>query len=142
MVRLNKNVLSKKQLDDLFQQFSSAISPDSPRHVDNVLTELLGSEERIMLAKRLAAVVLLVEGTSMYKTGKLLKLSQSTVEQLSRKLKKGHFDYTLDRISQTNKSYFAFLETLDSVLSLGGILPHYNGLGRYKHLGKYSNRLE
>ena len=132
MVRLNRSVLSKKQLDDLFKQLAKTISPDNYAHADSVLTELLGREERIMLAKRLAIVVLLVEGASMYKIGRLLKLSQSTVGQVSRKLEKGHFDNTLSKVSKTKKDYFAFLNTLDNILHLGGILPHYNGLDRYR----------
>jgi uncharacterized protein YerC len=134
MVRLNRNALSKKQLDDLFTQFAKAVSPKDFKHTDLVLTELLGKEERIMLAKRFAVVAMLVEGVSMYKIGQLLKLSQSTVEHISKKLQNGHFDYMLKKISKTKKDYFAFLDTLDNILHLGGILPHYNGLDRYRFL--------
>src|SRR3989344_7066492 len=128
MVRLNRNALSKKQLDDLFVQFAKTISPKDSKHADLVLTELLGKEERIMVAKRLAIVVLLIEGVSMYKISKLLKLSQSTVEHISKKIQNGNFDHTLGKISKSKKDYFAFLDILDNILHLGGILPHYNGL--------------
>lgn len=134
MVRLNRNKLNTKQLDDLFQKLASTIAPQDPKRADEVLRELMGSEERIMLAKRLAAAVLLVEGVSMYRTGQLLKLSQSTVGHIAGKLECGQFDRTLRKIAKTKKDYFSFLEALDNVLHLGGILPHYNGLDRYKHL--------
>lgn len=134
MVRLNRNILTKKQMDNLYLHFSSAVAPDNPRHAGLVLSELLGQEEQIMIAKRLTTAVLLVEGTSRYKVGKILKLSQSTVEHIAQQLKQGHFDYTLQKISRSKKDYFAFLDALDSILHLGGILPHYNGLSRYKSL--------
>ncbi|MCD5382272.1 MAG: Trp family transcriptional regulator [Candidatus Pacebacteria bacterium] len=134
MVRLNRNILTNKQLESLFRQFTTAISPGDPSRAEEVLTELLGFEERLMLAKRLAAVVLLVEGVSMYKVGQQLKLSQSTVSALAVKLKKGHFDSTLQQVSKTKKDYFSFLDTLDSILHMGGVLPHYNGLDRYRYM--------
>lgn len=134
MVRLNQNVLDQQQLDGLFRQLSTEVAPHDPNRADQVLTEVLGTEERIMIAKRLAVVVLLVEGTSMYKIGKLLKLSQTTVEHLSKRLEDGHFDKTLNNVAKTKKDYFAFLDTLDNILHLGGLLPHYNGLDRYRNL--------
>jgi len=134
MVRLNRNKLRKKQLDDLFWQFAVAVAPHDPMHANGVLNEILGTEERIMLAKRLTTVVLLVEGTSMYKVGTLLKLSPSTVEHIVRKIESGDFDHILTHVSKTKKDYFTLLEIIDSILHLGGILPHYNGLDRYKYL--------
>lgn len=134
MVRLNRNTLNEKQHNDLFQQFARTVSPVDSDHADTVLSELLGTEERVMVAKRLAVIVLLVEGTSMYKIGQLLKLSQSTVEHISQKFEKGHYDHTLQYISKTEKDYFAFLDILDNILHLGGVLPHYNGLDRYRSL--------
>lgn len=134
MVRLNQNKLNKKQLDGLFLQLASTVAPRDPRHADAVLKELLGREERIMLAKRLAVAVLLIEGMSMYKTGQLLKLSPSTVEHIAKKVENGKLDNALSQVSKTKRDYFAFLQVLDDILHLGGVLPHYNGLDRYKFL--------
>lgn len=134
MVHLNRNTLSEQQLNNLYLQFSSTVAPHNHQHAERILTELLGQEERVMIAKRLAVAVLLVEGTSKYKISRVLKLSESTIEKIAQKLKQGRFDYTLNKVSKTKKDYFAFLSTLDSILHLGGILPHYNGLDRYKHL--------
>jgi len=134
MVHLNNNNLNKRQLSDLFIQLASTIAPKDSQRANDTLTELLGTEERIMIAKRLAVVVLLIEGASQYKIGNLLKLSQSTIAHISEKLADGHYKVTLNNISKTKKDYFAFLNTLDSILHLGGILPHYNGLDRYRSL--------
>ncbi len=132
MVHLNQNNLSKKQLDDLFTQLSSTIAPADQQRAGCILTELLGIEERIMIAKRLAAVGLLAEGASQYKIGNLLKLSQSTIAHINEKLESGQYNVTLKNVSKTKKDYFTFLNTLDNILHLGGILPHYNGLDRYR----------
>jgi DNA-binding NarL/FixJ family response regulator len=132
MVRLNKNFLDQKQINDLILQLAKVISPSDYSHTNVILSELLGNEERIMFAKRLAVVILLTEGTSRYKVSQILKLSQSTVEKTAKKMEEGHFDTVLKKVGRTKKDYFAFLDTLDSILHLGGILPHYNGLDRYK----------
>ncbi|MCA9366063.1 helix-turn-helix domain-containing protein [Candidatus Kaiserbacteria bacterium] len=134
MVRLNKGHLSQKQLDQLFEQLTKSIADYGSQQSHNVLAELLGQDERIMIAKRLAAVILLTEGTSMYKVAQILKLSRSTVKNLYNKLERGGFDYTLKKVSRTKKDYFVFLNTLDNILHLGGILPHYNGPERFKNL--------
>ncbi len=132
MVRLNKNCLDRKQINDLFLQLAKVVAPSDSAKANLVLSELLGTEERIMLAKRLAAVILLAEGTSRYKVSLILKLSQSTVDTIYKKIEQKQFDTVLKKVACTKKDYFAFLDTLDSILHLGGILPHYNGLDRYK----------
>jgi len=134
MVRLNRNTLEDKQLEKLFLQLAASISPTDPKRGGNILSELLGPEEKIMMAKRLSAVVLLNEGTSMYKISNILKISKSTVESTNRKLKCGHYKVTLETVSKTKKDYFKFLKTLDIILHLGGRLPHYHGPDRYKGL--------
>lgn len=134
MVHLNQNTLKEKQLDDLFFQFSSVIAPSNEKSANTILTELLGFEERIMIAKRLAVVVLLAEGASQYKISNLLKLSQSTIANIAKRLESGQYESTLKNVSSTNKGYFEFLKTLDRILHLDGLLSHYNGLERYKGL--------
>ncbi len=132
MVRLNQNEINQKQLEKLFSQLAAVVSPKDSHRAASVLSELLGKEERIMIAKRLATVFLLTEGMSRYKIGQTLKLSQSTVDHINEKLACGRYDTILRRVSKTKTNYFAILETLDDILHLGGILPHYNGLDRYR----------
>jgi len=134
MVRLNRHTLTQRQQADLLAQLADTISPQDPATAQRIVRELCGHEEQIMLAKRLAAVVLLVEGISMYKAAQLLRLSQSTVEHIARKLERGHFAHTLAQVSKTQQQYQSFLDTLDAILHLGGLLPHYSGLDRYRFL--------
>ncbi len=131
MVRINKNVLPEKDLDKLFNQLNNTLGKFDKNASGVFLTEMLGFEERMTIAKRLAAVILLVENYSEYKTAKLLKLSPSTTQSIATKIKLGRYEGTLQLLGKSKKDYFAFLNTLDKILHLGGILPHYNGLDRY-----------
>lgn len=131
MVRLNSNQLTDKQIERLWLQLAQMVAPKSAHHSAAVLQEILGYEERVMVAKRLAAAVLLVEGLTPYRIADELKLSQATIHAIREKVDKGEFNESLTYISRNKKNYFAFLNTLDTILHLGGILPHYNGLDRY-----------
>ncbi len=134
MVRLNKNLLSEGQLEKLFKQLNTTLGALSTTDTNLMLSELLGKEERIMLAKRLAAIILILEGNSLYKTAAVLKLSPATAKTIKYKIDTGEFNNLIHFLGKNKVEYFSILETLDSILHLGGILPHYNGLDRYKGL--------
>jgi uncharacterized protein YerC len=134
MVRLNKNLLTDQQFEQLFIQFIRIVDPKKSAPVGGVLREILGKEERIMIAKRLATIVLLLEGKSLYSIAHTLKISPTTAEKIKRHLDDGSYTTILSRLSKSKRNYFAILDTIDSILHLGGILPHYNGLDRYKNI--------
>lgn len=132
MVRLNKNELSSKQLKSLLDQFDTTISQLNVTETNLLLNELLGHEERIMLAKRLATIILLLEGTSLYKTSALLHISPATAQKVQDGIRAQEYDHIITLLGKNKRDYFAILDTLDAILHLGGILPHYNGLDRYR----------
>ena len=132
MVRLNKNELSSKQLKSLLDQFDTTISQLNVTETNLILDELLGHEERIMLAKRLATIILLLEGTSLYKTSVLLHISPATAQKVQDGIRAQEYDHIITLLGKNKRDYFAILDTLDAILHLGGILPHYNGLDRYR----------
>ena len=134
MVRLNKNRLSQKQFGKLFEQLNHTLGVLSEKETGYFLSELLGQEERIMLAKRLAIIILLLEGRSLYRISNDLKISSATADKIRDKLENNEYDHLITSLGKNKKEYFSILETLDSILHLGGALPHYNGLDRYKHL--------
>lgn len=134
MVRLNKNQLTEQQLTALYSQMSGALGALDAKSADKFFSELLGYEERIMLAKRLAIIILLLEGASLYKIGNVLKVSSATAEKVRRELDAGKYGHTIAILGKNKKDYFKILDTLDAILHLGGILPHYNGPDRWKHL--------
>ncbi len=125
MVRLNKNLLTDKQLDNLFSQFSKLLNTKDQNRADDILREILGPEERIMIAKRLAIVILSVEGHSFYSISRNLKVSPATAQRIKLEVDKGRYQNILSRLGKSKKDYFAILDAIDSILHLGGLLPHY-----------------
>jgi uncharacterized protein YerC len=134
MVHLNRNDLDALQQQKLLAQLAKILNPTQTKKTHELISELLGQEEQIMVAKRLAVIILLSEELTAYKISRLLKLSESTVHKIEDRLHSGHYDHVLHTIGKTKKDYFQVLRAIDSILHLGGILPHYNGLDRYKYL--------
>ncbi len=134
MVYINRHELTKKDLDLLFLQFDTLLGKLNQKAIHTFLSELLGREERIMLAKRFAAIILLVESTSEYKTAQLLKLSPTTTGKIASEIEHGTYSGIVTLLQKNKRDYLKILETIDSILHLGGILPHYNGLDRYRNL--------
>lgn len=134
MVRLNKNALTKDQLDKLFEQLNSTLSKLSSTDTNLLLSDLLGNEEKIMLAKRLGVIILLLEGYSLYKISDVLKVSSATASKLKEDLDNGKLSNLVAILNKNKKDYFEILDTLDSILHLGGILPRYNDPKRKSRL--------
>jgi uncharacterized protein YerC len=136
MARIAKKQLSQAHLDTLFIQLHTVLSNSSPKQVGSFLHELLGREERIMLAKRLAVIVMLSHGNSLYKTAQTLQVSTATAGKMQERLQRNDYTQLLTLLKKNKKQYHSFLETLDSLLHLGGVLPHYTGMDRYRNLNK------
>lgn len=135
-MRVNKTQLSKRQEAALFKQFDDLLGSLSRQQTSAFVAELLGPEERLMLAKRLAIMLLLLGGTSLYKISELLKVSSATAEKVKRKLERGDYEHTIKLLGKNKTDYFKLLDALDAILHLGGALPHYNGLDRYRFLNE------
>lgn len=134
MVNLNRHPLSEEDQGDLLYQFDTVISKLDLDASSLFLNELLGKEERLTIAKRLAAIVLIHEGYSEYKAALVLKLSPTTTGIIASKIESGGYDGIISLLKKKKKNYLELLDTLDSILHLGGILPHRIGLDRYRHL--------
>ncbi len=139
MVHINRNELSKEDLDGLFSQFDTFLSKLDYGATSTLLNELLGREERITLAKRLAVVILLHEGVSEYTSAKVLKLSPTTTGRIAEDMERGTYKKTIALLQKDKRDYVSLLDTIDSILHLGGLLPHRIGLERYRSLNKYSH---
>jgi len=133
MVNINRNALPQKDAVRLLKRFDHTLAKLECNHLSLFLDELLGKEERLMLAKRLAAIVLITEGYSEYRTSRLLKLSPTTTGILASKIKNGAYDHIIKSLKRKKRDYIALLKTIDSILHLGGFLPHRVGLERYRY---------
>ena len=134
MTNISKKPLPLEQLDALFHQLSCSLAALKPNHIDFFLTELLGEEERIMIAKRLAVIIMLIQGHSLYKIATVLKLSTSTVDSIHKKLKTNEYSFIVHTFKKEKKNFTALLNVLENILSVGGIMPSRAGLDRYKGL--------
>lgn len=125
MVHLNKHTLSEKLLVDLFARLNETIAKLDERQAGLFLNDLLGEEERIMLAKRLGIVVMIMEGYSMYRISRTLKVSPSTVEKISTSMQHGAYSNVVPTLKKSKVNYKAIVEIIDTILTVGGIMPRY-----------------
>jgi uncharacterized protein YerC len=108
MARIAKKQLSQAHLDTLFIQLHTVLSNSSPKQVGSFLHELLGREERIMLAKRLAVIVMLSHGNSLYKTAQTLQVSTATAGKMQERLQRNDYTQLLTLLKKIKNSTIAF----------------------------------
>ena len=125
MVRLNRNRLPEDLLNELFRQLNEVLGTFDAKQVDSFLYDLLGPEERIMIAKRLAIVVMVRQGHSLYKISRTLKVSPTTAEKISSEMSAGAFKNIVPLLQKNAKNYRAILKTINSILQLVDSLPRY-----------------
>ncbi len=95
------------------------------------LEALLGPEEQLMLAKRLAIIVMIHEGYSLYKISDSLKVSPATASKIKFYYDQDHYAPILTALKNNKPVYLAIIQSIDSMLTLGGHLPRY-GQARIK----------
>lgn len=134
MARLNKHELSTKQLEHLFKQLSILLSSSSDKNVHSLLQQLLGPEEQIMIAKRLAVVILLEQGYSYNQIADNLHISISTASNIDNRLQTGYIRKIVDTADKDKDGYKNLVSLIESILSAGGIMPSRAGLDRYRGL--------
>jgi len=137
MVRLNKNQLNEEQLLALYTQFDKRFSNLNTLETHILFNELLGQEERVMLAKRFVAIIMLLESKSLYQISETLKISSSTAQTLQTKLQNDEYNGLVKMFGKNKKEYFDILKAIDDILTLGGILPHYNGPRYHWQKGRF-----
>ena len=125
MVNISKQVLGEKELGKLFAQLNQTIGKLTPKQTGIFLEDFLGKEEQIMLAKRLAAILMLHHKQSLYAVAKTLKISSAAADNFQRKLDTGVYDGMVATLKKNKSEYIELLEAVDSILHLGGLLPHY-----------------
>jgi len=125
MVNISKDLLEQTELDALFGQLNGTIGQLSAKQSEIFLSSFLGAEEKIMLAKRLAAIIMLTHGQSLYMVASALKISTSTAKKYKLDIQEGKYNLLLQAIAKRKAGYIELLKTIDSILHLGGVLPHY-----------------
>ena len=139
MTHVSKNALTQEKQRELFEQLHKVIARLNKSHTPAFLNELLGEEEKIMLAKRLAAIVLYIEGNSSYRVWTLLKISPSTADRIRLNYQIGRYNAIQKFITGNRTEYARILKTLEAILQAG--LPP-RGRGRWKRTLKNLTRTE
>lgn len=131
MTRISKELLDKSVQNGLFKQFVDLFSSASKQQQSMFFEALLTETEQIMLTKRLAIVLLLLEGYSTYKIAKTLIVSDSTVRLVRAGYRNGHYDAVTVIMKKKAFNKDVFWDTLEKILQCG--LPP-RGKGRWKWL--------
>lgn len=93
-----------------------------------VSKELLTGVEKLMLAKRLAIICMLVEGVTYEEIAKTLKVSSSTVARLQNNLEHGKYK-EISKALHSNKTSTKLLKLVESL-----ILPKQRYAPRWKFI--------
>lgn len=135
MTHVSKRKVKPAVVDKITRQFAAVIArADNKARADDLVGSLFTKAERAMLAKRLAAIVMLEYGYSFDDVENTLKVSSRTVARIWRDKKNGKYT-PIERICRkkltVGQSQDSFLEFVEILLQAG--LPP-RGRGRWKWL--------
>lgn len=128
MPHISKKKLKPETFEKLFKKLISILEKaQSRRKFSSVLEELLTDTEKIMMAKRLAIVLLLFGNTPQHRIAEALIVSPTTVSKFSLQIEIGKYD-SIKLISAQEKVDLEKVIWL--LLTAGGIMPPRMG-GKY-----------
>ena len=135
MPHVSKNKVKRKIFLAMSERLLEAVVKAASRQRgQSLIAELLTPTERVMLAKRLAMIVMIRRGYSFYRIAKTLKVSFSTVARFYARVQSGQYAY-LANLLETKAHPSSSLERL---LRFG--LPPRVGKGRWSALYKSVSR--
>jgi Trp operon repressor len=123
MPHLSKRKLTQVQEKEIYQQLLDIMVPGYEQKQQHAIGELLTRTEKIMLAKRCAAVALFAKGVSPYRVADVLSLSPSTSARISVRYERGGYAHLRSLLEQqeTAKSIFSIIDRFIQTF------PKYNG---------------
>jgi len=142
MTKISRRFLNKELENYIFELFLNTIveirNSDDAR---NFIEDLLSPTERIMLIKRLAIAVLLTKGYTYDDIDDTLKVSRSTIMNVSIWLKNGKSGYTkaVKKILETQKRK-EFIDKIEEIL-LRMSLPKRYGSAAFEKKQKMGKEL-
>jgi len=137
MPHVSRKKLKKEVATELADQFLTFLATAQNKKEARILAnELLSQTERVMLAKRLAVVVLLVRGYSFTQIEEALGVTRQTVIRVWKDVKMRKYD-KIARYAREHTRHFkkeAFMDEFIRLIHFG--LPPRAGKGRWKFLNK------
>ncbi|OGG44072.1 hypothetical protein A2841_02065 [Candidatus Kaiserbacteria bacterium RIFCSPHIGHO2_01_FULL_48_10] len=129
-MHISKKKLATNTLEGITDYFlMSIVYARSKKDASVLVNELLGTEERTTLAKRLAIIAMLTHNYSATQIEECLKVSPDTIGRVWRDIKKGRYRHVV-RYSHNNKKRFegeSLMDTLEKILTAGGLMPPIGG---------------
>jgi Trp operon repressor len=119
MTHISNKYLDEKELNKMFTQMNRTLSQLSKKEMDYFFSELLGKEERIMLAKRLSIIIMLMEKNSQYAIAEALHVSTSIVALQYRAYEAGRYNHIVGFFRKNKEKYEQLWKTLDTILRAG-----------------------
>ncbi|MCF7816159.1 MAG: hypothetical protein K9M10_00145 [Candidatus Pacebacteria bacterium] len=133
MAHVSHTPLKEEQLESLANQLSDSLAKLNKSSTALFLDELLGTEEYIMLSKRLTAILMCVRGDSSYKIWNALKISPSTADRIRDNYRDGRYAYIEKTLLKNTIEYERICNTLEIIINCG-MSPR--GKGRWKKVTK------
>lgn len=102
MARISKNPLDNKAYRQVLNTLDLVLGKLKKEEVRHFLFSLLGKNERIMVAKRFTAILLLKQGMKISEIARMLKMTKNTVSKLNMvmRIKNQGFDLAFKKLSQ------------------------------------------
>lgn len=130
MPHISKRKLEERHIQDLFLEIVSVFERAGRRgELRQVLSQLLTSTEKIMLAKRLAVVAMLSQDIPIHDIAESLYMSPSTIDIMSLKFE----TETYSSIVKSGLKKTDIGDVIRMIQTVGGIMPP-RGKGRWKFL--------
>jgi Trp operon repressor len=105
------------------QQLASMLANQSENQVDTLLRSLLSPVEHRAIAKRLTAILLLLQGRSASVAARSLSMSRAHVNDLAHRLHAGDFKVIKQYYTEKPPGWDNIAEFTESILRMGGLMP-------------------
>lgn len=130
MTHISKRKLKKEDFEKIYSQMIQIFSKTGSKNDSEIfLEEFLYSSEKIMLAKRLATIFMVIEKIPDRKIAKVLSISTSTIGRIIDKRSRGDYKYISSLI---NKNLSDIWDILGILLFATFNPPSRVGMARYK----------
>lgn len=128
MPHISKKELPIELFGELFYQLVRVIdSLNTVRKKNDFLWNFFTQTEKVMLAKRLAIIIMLSKNASQYEVSQRLNVSSSTVARIADAIDRGRYTTFLSNMKVEAPRVF---DIIDSILTVGGVMPRYTGRRR------------
>jgi uncharacterized protein YerC len=119
MVHISKRPLKKELVSKLFNQLAKLIAKSTNRSSAAFLKDLLTEAEQLMLAKRLAVILMMHEGYSPHRVCTILKMSSSTVFGMHDRYNDGDYNGVLALVGKSKTEREALWRAIERILRAG-----------------------